>query len=84
MSHTLTDTQASMYATALYVTTEQNILDLSEFSDEMLDTISEMIQSEQRKRESEAKELKDDEMRAEAQADGEQYERELEEANNQI
>jgi hypothetical protein len=31
-----------------------------------------------------AKELKDEEMRAEAQADGEQYDRELEESNNQI
>jgi hypothetical protein len=36
------------------------------------------------KRKAEAKELKDDEMRAEAQADGEQYEKELEESNNQI
>ncbi len=54
---------------------------ISVLSDEMLDLAIDMMQSEQRKRSSEAKELKDDEMRAEAQSDGEQYEKELEESN---
>ncbi len=83
MSHTtiLTDKQSIMYSTALDVSIEANILDITGFSDELLDVLNEMIQVEQAKRSYEAKELKYDEMRAEAQADWEQYEKELEESN---
>jgi len=50
-------------------------------STDMLIMAIAMMESELRTRSDDTKELKDDEMRAEAQADGEQYERELDEAN---